>query len=204
MIVPEGACATWTPTVTAPQRAVTDCPMMAGALHTVVPDRVTVRLPDPSWFAVIVIWRDGSDWSVSVTISATEDCCRLHVSGSLRPAASPPLTGEGEAADDPPAPLELLPASRFAGVPAALAQPACNGPPAVQAASAMTLARLITIPEERARAQRGQPTVSRQTRVSPTAPTHTTTRKSAHSVFVSVPVPMPCSTATGHEAYAVR
>ena len=84
-------------------------------------------------------------------------------------------------------------------MPDAFAHPACSGPLAVQAASAMTLARLSTIPDERASAQRGHPTVSRQTRVSATAPTHTTTRNSAHSVFVSVPVPIPCNTATGHE-----
>src|SRR5581483_2546125 len=140
--------------------------------------------------------------------STAADCVTVPsrvAANGLRPPpaapAAPPEVGAPAAGSAGGAPAAETVAVSAAGVPAALAQPGWRGPRAAQAATAaVTRTAPATAAHPSAGARWCQASATRQATAARTAATETTTSPSIHVWRASLPVPSPCTRATGQQA----
>ena len=95
-------------------------------------------------------------------------------------------------------------ASSVGGVPARRAQPGFNGPCSANATVPTTEAATSARAPSRSPARAGQSRSRRAASAATTPATHAAVSSCSHAERASVPVPRPCSTATGQQAYAAQ
>ncbi len=116
----------------------------------------------------------------------------------MEPPAPAPAPADPLAAVD----AGVARASRAVGVPLRFAQPVDSGPDGNQAMSAAGTASEAASAPALTPAWFGQPAEARAQTAAITVSTHAPVTRSSQCVFASLPVPRPCTTATGQEAYA--
>src|SRR5450755_311260 len=128
--------------------------------------------------------------------------CAVNAGGApaLLPAARVVLAPSRAA----PEAAAAVDASNALGVPARAAQPAASGPPGSHTSSPSGTTAEAIRAVTRAPALAGQPAVARATTATIMTITQPPVTASIQAILVSLPVPRPCSTATGQQAYAAQ